>query len=280
VRLATAAPALAAPEQAVVAGFERVDAVEADAMAEIVSGSVDPDRAIADHAFAHRLLRRTGATLLVGAGPLVVAPDLASGVPSDAATRAGRALALQLVGIALARGDGLTTDQIVAGAMPTWLTDEPLPAARAAAEITIRRRLIPEHPLAFEEPATTPERAAAWPFVLAGVVPAAPSATLLLRRPVDGSMRAATLAGRAATGVAAQLASAWGERRLGGDAADHAQAVIAAAIRTLEQLDGSGWRSVLGDGLGRGERLRLGADATAERTDAFDPLASSLPSAR
>jgi hypothetical protein len=52
--------------------------------------------------------------------------------------------------------------------------------------------------------------------------------------------------------------------------------VIAAAIRTLEQLDGSGWRSVLGDGLGRGEQLRLGADATAERTDAFDPLASSV----
>jgi hypothetical protein len=77
VRLATAAPALAAPEQSVVAGFERIDLVEADAMAEIVAGSVDPDRALADHAFAHRVLLRTGASLLVGAGPLAVAPDLA-----------------------------------------------------------------------------------------------------------------------------------------------------------------------------------------------------------
>ncbi|HEY7590861.1 MAG TPA: lysine 5,6-aminomutase subunit alpha, partial [Candidatus Limnocylindrales bacterium] len=56
VRLATAAPALAAPEQSLVAALERVDVIEADVMAEIVAGSVDPDRALADHAFAHRLL--------------------------------------------------------------------------------------------------------------------------------------------------------------------------------------------------------------------------------
>jgi hypothetical protein len=272
VRLATAAPALAAPEQSVVAGFERIDLVEADAMAEIVAGSVDPDRALADHAFAHRVLLRTGASLLVGAGPLAVAPDLASGVPSNAATRAGRALALQLVGLALARRDGLPTDQLVAGALPVWLTDEPAAAARAAAEVTVRRQLLPDHPLAFEEPATTPERAATWPFVLAGVVPNPPAATLVLRRPVDGSMRAAALSGRAATSVAAQLTGAWGERRLDGDAARHAEAVVAAATRTLEELDGGGWRAVLADAPGGGERLRLGGDAVAERTEGFDPL--------
>jgi hypothetical protein len=54
IRLGTAAPALSAPEQAVVAGFERVDVVEADLFAEIVGSGVDPDRALADHAFANR----------------------------------------------------------------------------------------------------------------------------------------------------------------------------------------------------------------------------------
>ena len=42
--------------------------------------------------------RPFGRTALVGPGPLVVGPDLSRGVPSDATTRAGRALALQLVG--------------------------------------------------------------------------------------------------------------------------------------------------------------------------------------
>jgi hypothetical protein len=66
-------------------------------MAEIVANAVEPDRALADHAFAHRLARRAGTMIIVGPGPLVVAPDLSSGVPSDPATRAGRALALQLL---------------------------------------------------------------------------------------------------------------------------------------------------------------------------------------
>ena len=89
------------------AAFERIDLIASDAMAEIVADAVEPDRALADHAFAHRLARRAGTSILVGSGPLVVAPDLSSGVPSDPATRAGRALALQLLGVMLARGDGL-----------------------------------------------------------------------------------------------------------------------------------------------------------------------------
>ena len=64
VRLATAIPPLGVPEGAVVAAFERVDLVEADPMAEIVVGGVDPDRALADHAFARRLHRRAD-TLVV-----------------------------------------------------------------------------------------------------------------------------------------------------------------------------------------------------------------------
>ena len=61
VRLASTAPGLAAPEQAVVAAFERIDLVVADPVAEIVDGKIDPDRALADHSFAHRLHRRAGA---------------------------------------------------------------------------------------------------------------------------------------------------------------------------------------------------------------------------
>ena len=48
--------------------------IASDAMAEIVANAVEPDRALADHAFAHRLARRAGTSILVGSGPLVVAP--------------------------------------------------------------------------------------------------------------------------------------------------------------------------------------------------------------
>ena len=95
------------------AAFERIDLIASDVVGEIVAGGVEPDRALADHAFAHRLARRAGTLIMVGPGPLVVAPDLSAGLPSDPATRAGRALALQLIGVALARGDGLPAEQIV-----------------------------------------------------------------------------------------------------------------------------------------------------------------------
>ncbi|MFL5680557.1 MAG: lysine 5,6-aminomutase subunit alpha TIM-barrel domain-containing protein [Chloroflexota bacterium] len=276
VRLATASPALAAPEQSVVASFERVDLVEADPIAEIVAGSVDPDRALADHAFAHRLLRRAGTTVVVGAGPLVVAPDLAAGVPSDPATRAGRALALQLVGVALARGDRIPADHVIVGAVPPWLLEESAAAARAAAEVALRRVLLPDHPLGFDEPVSLPDRAEAWPFVLSGVLPPGTAAALVMRRPPHGEMRSLVNAGRSAVAVGGALAAAFGERKLEGVALEHARGVVTAAIRTLERLGEVGWRSVLGDAPGGGERIRIGADAVAERTDSFDPLAPDL----
>jgi D-lysine 5,6-aminomutase alpha subunit-like protein len=276
VRLATAAPPLAAPEQAVVAAFERVDLVEADAMAEIVAGGVDPDRALADHAFAHRLLRRAGTTILVGAGPLVVAPDLVSGVPSDPATRAGRALALQMLGVALAKFDGLSPERIVVGALPPWLTDESAPAARAAAEVALRRALLPDHPMGFEEPVALPEAADTWPFVLSGVLPPGTATAVIMRRPIAGSMRTGLAAGRAAVSVGAELATAHGGRGLEGIALEHARGVVAAAIRTLERLGDIGWRSVLGEAPGGGERIRIGADAVAERSEGFDAIARDL----
>lgn len=270
VRLATSAPALAAPEQAVVAAFERIDLVEADPVAEIVSGRIDPDRALADHAFAHRLELRAGALVLLGAGPLVVGPDLASGVPSDPATRSGRALALQLVSAALARDDGLPPAQVGVGALPDWVVDERLPATRAAAEVALRRALFAGHPLWFDEPAAVPERGAGWPFLLSGVLPAAGDAAFVLRRPVPGSARGSVLATRAATSVAAELAAAFTRGALTDAAADHARAVTAAAAATLDRLAEIGWRAVVGDAPGRASSL--GGDAVEERTELFDPL--------
>ena len=93
VRIMTDAQALAAPDQAVVAAFERIDVVIADPMREIVTGRVDPDRAIADHVFAHRLLAsRRDARPRSGRPADRGAATSRSGVPSDPATRAGRAL--------------------------------------------------------------------------------------------------------------------------------------------------------------------------------------------
>ncbi len=181
VRLATVAPALGAPEGAVVAAFERIDLIASDAMAEIVADAVEPDRALADHAFAHRLARRAGTMIIVGPGPLVVAPDLSSGVPSDPATRAGRALALQLLGVTLARGDGVAPDQIIVGALPPWLTDEPAPGARAIAEVAVRRALFPDHPLGFVEPPTGTDRSILWPYVQAAAAVHGGDIALVLR---------------------------------------------------------------------------------------------------
>jgi hypothetical protein len=277
VRLATAAPALGAPEGAVVAAFERIDLLTSDAMAEIVSNAVEPDRALADHAFAHRLARRAGTMILVGPGPLVVAPDLSSGVPSDPATRAGRALALQLLGVTMARGDGLAPDQIIISALPPWLTDEAAPGARAIAEVAVRRALFPDHPLGFVEPPTGTDRSILWPYVQAAAAVHGGDIALVLRAldiaPDDPV--AAARAARAASVVSVDVAGATIPGALTGIARDHARGMVEAALATLDRLGDQGWRTVAGDppGATRGSRAR---DAATERTEAFDPFAAML----
>ncbi|MEX2183175.1 MAG: lysine 5,6-aminomutase subunit alpha [Chloroflexota bacterium] len=278
VRLATSIPPLGVPEGAVVAAFERVDLVEADPMAEIVAGGVDPDRSLADHAFARRLHRRAGTLVSIGPGPLVVAPDMAQGVPVDAPTRSGRALALQLVGVALARADGIAADRIVVGAYPAWLGDEPAGSARILAEVVIRRRLFPSHLIRFDEPTGGSAAAAAWPFVMAAIAASAGDDAILMRR-TPGDARRAVADARAAGRVGSEVVGATVPGRLTGVAEEHAAAAIAAALTTLERLGDLGWRAVVGDGpgggggAGAGGRWALGADAVAERTDPFDPLA-------
>jgi len=281
VRLAMAIPPLGVPEGAVVASSERVDLVEADPVAEIVAGGVDPDRALADHAFARRLHRRADTLVSIGPGPLVVAPDLASGVPSDVATRSGRALALQLVGVALARADGIATERIVVGAYPSWLADEAAATARVLAEVVIRRRAFPDQLMRFDEPPGHREEspaAAAWPYLLSAALARAGSMSVVMRRP-HAEPRRAVAEGRAAAATAAEVAEVSTAGPLGGAAEAHASAMLAAAMATLERLSELGWRAVVGEPPRRGDhgegvvaRVAIGGDAVAERTETFDPL--------
>lgn len=273
VRLATAIPPLGVPEGAIVAAFERVDIVEADPVAEIVVGGIDPDRSLADHAFARRLHRRADTVLSVGPGPLVVAPDLASGVPTDIPTRSGRALALQLVGLALARADGIADERLLAGAYPAWLATEPRATARILGEVALRRALLPGVALRFDEPADgtdRPDLAAAWPFLAGTSLRHAGPLALLLRHPTRDHRRAAAEV-RAAGRVAAEHAAVAPPGDLGGVALEHARATVEAAVFTLERLADLGWRAVLGDPVGSVAGA-IGGDAVAERRESFDPL--------
>jgi hypothetical protein len=273
-RLATVGMPLAAPEQAVVAAFERIDVVSADVVAEIVDGNVDPDRALADHAFAHRILTRSGATILVGAGPLVVGPDLARGVPSDATTRAGRALALQLVGVFLARLHGVPPVRLLVGALPTWLIDERGPAAAAVAQVAVRRAVLPDHPLAFDEPTPGTRAAVAWPAILGAALPLAGPAGLIVRSAYGDAVGEAVAATRAVASVAGEASGSLGPLRPRGPALTMARATVTAAVATLERIAGSGWPSILGEAVRPAGRGRVGADMVVERTESFDPLAT------
>ncbi|MDO8485863.1 MAG: lysine 5,6-aminomutase subunit alpha [Candidatus Limnocylindrales bacterium] len=280
VRLATVIPALGSPEGAVVAAFERIDLIASDAIAEIVADGVEPDRALADHAFAHRLVRRAGTAIVVGPGPLVVAPDLSAGQPSDPATRAGRALALQLIGIALARDDGLPADQIVVGALPPWVADEPAPAARAIAEVAVRRALFPGHPFAFVEPAAGQPGSALWPYVQAAAAVHAGDLAFVLRQydPWADTDDAEVQGLRAGSAVAAEAAAAAPPGPLAGLALEHARSMVNAGVATLEQLADHGWGTVAGDRPGAGRASARGLDAVAERTESFDPFEPLLGS--
>ncbi len=273
VRLGTAAAALASPEQALVAALERVDVVEADPIAEIVTDGVDPDRAIADHVFGHRLLRRSGAIVLVGPGPLIVAPDLARGIPADPATRAGRAFAMQALAVALARGDGLGAGQLAVGTLVPWLADEREPAIQALTAVALRRLAWPGLPLVFEEPDLPGPVGARWPYLVALALPVAGPAAVILRRAIDreGAIRSAE-ATRAAAALAAEIAETPDGVFGRAAAAAQAEAQLAAAEATLESLADEGWQSVLGASLAGSTHDGLGADAVVERTEPFDPL--------
>jgi beta-lysine 5,6-aminomutase alpha subunit len=274
VRLMTDARPLAAPDQAVVAAFERIDMVVADPIREVITGRVDPDRALADHVFAYRLLCRAGARVLVPAGPLLVAPDLERGMPSDPATRTGRALAMQLLAVALAQREGIPPESIAVGAFPDWLVDEPGAPLRAAAEVALRRALLPDHPRAFVEPALEDEPATAWHALVAALLPDAGDVDLVMRRSAGAPGPTLGLT-RASAAVATALRPGRSAPELSGAAAEHAKLAVSAALATLTAMDERGWWAVVDQPLAVGAG-GLGAEAVAERTESFDPLAIEL----
>ncbi|HEX7951207.1 MAG TPA: hypothetical protein VF494_12720, partial [Candidatus Limnocylindrales bacterium] len=193
----------------------------------------------------------------------------------------GRALALQLIGVALARGDGLPVEQIVIDPIPPWLTDEPEPAARAIAEVAIRRALFPGHPFAFVQPASEGV-GELWGYLRASAAVHAGDLALVLARldpggqdgsPSTSALRAATLVGR-------EVAAGTTPGALTGVALDHARAVVSAAAATLDALRDQGWRTVAGDPLGASRGLSRGLETIAERSEAFDPFEGALGKAR
>jgi hypothetical protein len=270
VRLATDAPALAAPDQAVVSAYERIDIVVADPMREIVIGQVDPRRALADHAFANRLHTRAGTSVVIPAGPLVVAADMEAGRPADPATLSGRALALQLLAVALARRNGLPESAISIGAIPDWLVDERDAPARAAAEIALRTALLPDLGLAFLEPVLEGERALTWGAIVAALLPDAGRVDLLLAR-AGGNLPARVRVLDAAARVAAGLAGTRTHPGLAGPALEHATGAVRAAEATLLALDATGWTALVGHPAGPDD-TGIGGEVVMARAESFDPF--------
>ena len=210
---------------------------------------------------------------------MVVAPDLVRGFPSDTATRSGRALAMQLLSVILARRNGFAADQVIVDALPAWIWDEPEPATQAIAAVAVRRAALPDHQLSFREPEQPSSRGAnASPFVLGAALPFAAMSTarcagsaLVLRAPGAG-VRERIVSGRVVARVANELADAMERPGLRGSALDQERAIVAAAESILQRLADEGWSAVLGQPLGGADRGRLGADAVVERSEAFDPF--------
>lgn len=260
--LMTVTSAFAAPEQAVVAAFERIDFVAADPIREIIEDNVDPGRAIADHSFAHRLQARAGCRVAIGPGPLTLGADLASGIPSDAATRSGRALALQALGVELALSDGLAPDRLMLGVVPDWVVGE-VGAGAILLQAWLRHSLYPEQRLMLGGATgwlSTNSGFAATVSALTGA-----DVSLVVEPAVspDASVAAADLA--AATRTAREMRTTLGDGALHGDAEELAAKTLRAAESALRSLESEGWESMLGPaGLGADDE-RLGRSAVVDR---------------
>lgn len=270
VRLSIAPPALAGPEGALVAAFERADLVELDPMADIVGAGVDPDRAFADFAAAIALCRRAHVPVAIGAGPLVVGPELAAGLPADPATRSGRALGLQVITARLAATLGLDAGQLVVGGLPAWTSTEPDGAARAAGGIALRSHLFRAARLAFADPGG--EGTARWSAIVAALAP--PGRTELVHLADGPGFGPSVVALRAAFAVARELNGRPDRGVTTGLVLEHARSTAQAALETVERVRTDGWGWVLG--VGRDEGGRLAAGSVWTRRGAPDATAVFL----
>jgi hypothetical protein len=263
-RLMTVTSAFAAPEQAVVAAFERIDYVAADPIREIVEDNLDPERALADHSFAHRLQKRAGCSVVVGAGPLALGADVASGLPADSETRAGRALALQVLGVELALADGLPADRLMLGAVPDWAVGD-ADAGAILMAAWLRHLVFPAHRLVIGGPGNwlaIPGGSAAVMSALSGS-----AASLVLAPDLRGRIGAGASDLASAASAARAVRSTIGDGALHGPAVERAARTLRAADAALARLSTEGWGSLLGpDGRGA-DGERLGRSAVVERAD-------------
>ena len=74
------------------------------------------------------------------------------------------------------------SNSVVVGAFPDWLIEESGAPARVAAEIALRRSLLPGHPLAFVEPAVRPDLAMLWHAIVGALLADAGDALAVVRR--------------------------------------------------------------------------------------------------
>jgi hypothetical protein len=174
----------------------------------------------------------------------------------------------------LARLHGLPPGRVLVGALPSWLIEERTPTAAAIAQVAVRRAVLPDHPLAFEEPAPGSSASIVWPSVLAAALPLTARAGLIVRSGRVDQIAGVVQATRSAAAVALEAASSLGPLRPRGPALTMARGTVTAAVAALERVAASGWPSILGEPIGPARRGRLGADAVVERADAFDPLAA------
>ena len=243
------------------------------------TGRVDPDRALADHVFAHRLLARAGTRVLVPAGPLLVAPRPRRGHalgPGDA-RRAGPSRCSCSPSPSPA-ATGCPPSAVVVEALPDWLVDEPGAPVRAAAEVALRRALLPE-------PSARVRRAAAGPRgrPRPGTrwsrrsCPTPATSRSVQRAP--GDARSSVAETRAAAAVAMGLRAGRSAPELSGPAADHATAGRRRRPRRRSP------RSTTRAGAPSStSRWRSGRAASARRpsrsgSSAFDPLAVEVAGA-
>lgn len=274
-RIAAVPRALGAPELAVVASAERLDIVHADPLTEVIDGGIDPARALADHSFLRRILRRAGCRVVVDAGPLVVGPDFAAGLPAETAVLAGRALALQALSVELARADGLDDAGILLGTLPAWMLDDRSAGAIALAYVVAQRRLFPGIGLALEEPAADGPVRDRWRQLRTLALVVAGGAALVGRDADLDTAAAAVAETRSAAETAARLAAEAGPVAFGPGFAEVGAAIAASAAATLERLRDAGWDAVLGPSASDGARLASGT--TARRSDAPDVAAMGTP---
>jgi hypothetical protein len=278
VRLATWSLGLAAPDQAVVAGFERVDLCFADPVRAIVELGVEPSRALSDHAFAVSLHARSGVHLAIGAGAVAVATEIARGEPIDPRARQGRALALQAVSVELTKALGLPEERILVGALPPDLLADADGFDHGLAEVGLRRLVFPRHGLLVEEPEST-EAVAGWSEALVAWLTPGAGPTLVLCRPGRAFRRREVQGLRTAARAAGWLSAGRAVGDLRGAPLEEATTMIDAALATLRGLGSEGWELLLetpAEGR-RGQGGRLGARGVHEKRDHHDPFRARPP---